>query len=141
MKALLLENVHPDAERILTERGYEVESQAGALSPEDLMTALEGVSLLGIRSATHVTAEVIAAHPQLQAVGAFCIGTNQIDLNAASDSGLRLGGDWMFIVGPKIRRATAMVQSCSSRSGSGAFTIRVPGLARKFWMMISCRCP
>ncbi len=46
------------------------------------------MSLLGIRSATHVTAEVIAANPQLQAVGAFCIGTNQIDLNAASDAGL-----------------------------------------------------
>lgn len=88
VKALLLENVHPDAERILTERGYEVEVQTEALPPEALSAALEGVSLLGIRSATHVTAEVIAANPQLQAVGAFCIGTNQIDLNAASDAGL-----------------------------------------------------
>jgi D-3-phosphoglycerate dehydrogenase len=88
VKALLLENVHPDAERILTERGYEVEVQKGALPPEALSAALAGVSLLGIRSATHVTAEVIAANPQLQAVGAFCIGTNQIDLNAASDAGL-----------------------------------------------------
>ena len=61
VKALLLENVHPDAERILTERGYEVEVQSEALPPEALSAALEGVSLLGIRSATHVTAEVIAA--------------------------------------------------------------------------------
>ena len=88
VKALLLENVHPDAERILTDRGYEVEVQTEALPPEALSAALAGVSLLGIRSATHVTAEVIAANPQLQAVGAFCIGTNQIDLNAASDAGL-----------------------------------------------------
>ncbi len=88
VKALLLENVHPDAERILTDRGYEVEVQTEALSPEALSAALAGVSLLGIRSATHVTAEVIAANPQLQAVGAFCIGTNQIDLNAASEAGL-----------------------------------------------------
>ena len=88
VKALLLENVHPDAERILTERGYEVEVQTEALPPEALSAALVGVSLLGIRSATHVTAEMIAANPQLQAVGAFCIGTNQIDLNAASDAGL-----------------------------------------------------
>ncbi|MGV8850897.1 MAG: phosphoglycerate dehydrogenase [Propionibacteriaceae bacterium] len=88
MKALLLENVHPDAERILTDRGYEVEVQTEALPPEALSEALAGVSLLGIRSATHVTAEVIAANPKLQAVGAFCIGTNQIDLNAASDAGL-----------------------------------------------------
>jgi D-3-phosphoglycerate dehydrogenase len=88
VKALLLENVHPDAVRILTDRGYEVEVQTEALPPEALSAALAGVSLLGIRSATHVTAEVIAANPQLQAVGAFCIGTNQIDLNAASDAGL-----------------------------------------------------
>lgn len=88
VKALLLENVHPDAERVLIERGYEVEVQAGALSPADLSEALSGVSLLGLRSATYLTAEVIAANPQLQAVGAFCIGTNQIDLNAANDVGL-----------------------------------------------------
>ncbi|MBX4355196.1 phosphoglycerate dehydrogenase, partial [Mycobacterium tuberculosis] len=48
--------------------------------------ALEGVDLLGIRSKTRVTREVLEAHPQLLAVGAFCIGTNQIDLTAATDT-------------------------------------------------------
>ena len=49
----------------------------------------------------------------------------------------RLGGAWMLIAGPKTSRATAIVQRWSSRSGSGAAAIRVPGLARKFWTMIS----
>ena len=55
MKALLLENVHPEAVRILTDRGYEVQTRAGALGEDDLLEALDGVDLLGIRSTTHVT--------------------------------------------------------------------------------------
>lgn len=86
MKALLLENIHTDAVDALRSRGFEVETRKGALDPEELLTALEGVDLLGIRSKTRVTREVLEAHPQLLAVGAFCIGTNQIDLTAATDT-------------------------------------------------------
>jgi D-3-phosphoglycerate dehydrogenase len=85
VKALLLENVHPEAERILSEKGIEVETRKGALDTGELVDALEGVELLGIRSKTHVTREVFEAHPQLLSVGAFCIGTNQIDLAAATE--------------------------------------------------------
>jgi D-3-phosphoglycerate dehydrogenase len=88
VKALLLENIHESAVRLLTDRGIEVETRSGALDGADLVAALDGVDLLGIRSRTHVTAEVIEACPWLSAVGAFCIGTNQIDLTAASESGL-----------------------------------------------------
>ncbi|MGI8456531.1 MAG: phosphoglycerate dehydrogenase [Propionibacteriaceae bacterium] len=88
MKALLLENIHPEAVRLLHERGIEVESHRGALEQPELIAALAGVNLLGIRSKTTVTAEVLAAAPELQAVGAFCIGTNQIDLDAASVHGV-----------------------------------------------------
>ncbi len=88
MRALLLENVHPEAERILTERGFDVELRSGAMSEDELMAALPGVDLLGIRSATKVTAAVLDAHPTLTAIGAFCIGTNQIDLGAASERGI-----------------------------------------------------
>lgn len=86
MKALLLENIHSDAVDALRSRGFEVETRKGALDPQELLTALDGVDLLGIRSKTQVTREVLEAHPQLQAVGAFCIGTNQIDLTAATDT-------------------------------------------------------
>ncbi len=88
MKALLLENVHPEAVRILTDRGYEVQTRAGALGEDDLLEALDGVDLLGIRSTTHVTPRVIAARPQLKAIGAFCIGTNQIALPEATQAGI-----------------------------------------------------
>jgi D-3-phosphoglycerate dehydrogenase len=88
MKALLLENIHPDAHRLLTERGYEVETRKGALDGQELIDALLDVDLLGIRSKTQVTAEVLASAPKLLAVGAFCIGTNQIDLDAAAERGI-----------------------------------------------------
>ena len=84
MKALLLENIHPDAERLLTERGIEVSSVKGALDEDELRTALPGVQLLGIRSKTNVTRAVLDQCPELLAIGAFCIGTNQIDIPAAS---------------------------------------------------------
>ena len=85
MKALLLENIHADAETLLRSRGYEVETRKGALDTGELIEALEGVTLLGIRSKTQVTRDVFEAAPSLAAVGAFSIGTNQIDLAAASD--------------------------------------------------------
>ena len=87
MNALLLENIHPDAERLLTERGIEVSSVKGALDEDELRTALPGVQLLGIRSKTNVTRAVLDQCPELLAIGAFCIGTNQIDIPAASRNG------------------------------------------------------
>ncbi|MDO5053369.1 MAG: phosphoglycerate dehydrogenase [Pseudoclavibacter sp.] len=85
MKALLLENIHPDAERFLASRGIEVETRPGALDEQELVDALEGVELLGIRSKTRVPARVFEERPNLIAVGAFCIGTKQIELEAASE--------------------------------------------------------
>ena len=88
VKALLLENIHPDATKILQDAGYEVENRRGALSEDELIEALQGVTLLGIRSRTHLTEKVFTNTPDLRAVGAFCIGTNQIDLEAAARSGV-----------------------------------------------------
>jgi D-3-phosphoglycerate dehydrogenase len=88
VRALLLENLHPLASRILTEAGYDVETLSGALDEAELIDALAGVDLLGIRSKTSVTAKVLESAPSLCAVGAFCIGTNQIDLRAASAQGV-----------------------------------------------------
>jgi len=87
-RALLLENIDPVAVDLLGSAGYEVESRRGALDEADLISALDGVDLLGIRSKTQVTAEVLRRSPGLTAVGAFCIGTNQIDLAAAAAAGV-----------------------------------------------------
>jgi D-3-phosphoglycerate dehydrogenase len=88
--ALLLENIHPDAFGLLTDAGHTVSTLDGALHPDELIARLdaEGVELLGIRSTTQVTAEVIAAAGSLRAIGAFCIGTNQIDLASAAAHGV-----------------------------------------------------
>jgi D-3-phosphoglycerate dehydrogenase / 2-oxoglutarate reductase len=88
MKALLLENIHPEGVRLLTERGIEVETARGARDEAELIDGLGGVQLLGIRSKTNVTKNVLRAAPDLQAIGAFCIGTNQIDLAAAAARGI-----------------------------------------------------
>lgn len=88
MKALLLENPHALAQELLEQAGFEVDLRPGALDEAELIAALDGVSLLGIRSKTEVTAAVLEAHPQLLAIGAFCIGTNQIDLGAATAAGV-----------------------------------------------------
>jgi len=88
MKALLLENIHPEGVRLLTERAIEVETVKGALDEAELIDALGGVHLLGIRSKSNVTENVVNAASDLQAIGAFCIGTNQIDLAAAASRGI-----------------------------------------------------
>ncbi|GAA4907309.1 phosphoglycerate dehydrogenase [Tessaracoccus lubricantis] len=88
MKALLLENIHADAAKSLEAKGFEVETRSGALAERDLIAALDGVDYLGIRSRTHVTRQVLESATELQSVGAFCIGTNQIDLEAATELGV-----------------------------------------------------
>ncbi|GAB7190681.1 phosphoglycerate dehydrogenase [Kineococcus sp. NUM-3379] len=87
-RALLLESIHADAHELLSEAGFEVETVAGALDEAELCTRLAGVSLLGIRSTTYLTEKVLDSAPDLEAVGAFCIGTNQIDLGAAAARGV-----------------------------------------------------
>ncbi len=87
-RALLLENIDQVGADVLRAAGYEVEARRGALDEDDLVEALDGVDVLGIRSKTQVTADVLRRRPGLAAVGAFCIGTNQIDLAAAAAGGV-----------------------------------------------------
>ncbi|MBM2618687.1 phosphoglycerate dehydrogenase [Actinoplanes sp. LDG1-06] len=88
VRVLLLESIHPDAVSRLEAEGYEVESLRNALDESELIARIPGVKLLGIRSKTKVTAKVLDAADSLVAIGAFCIGTDQIDLTAASASGV-----------------------------------------------------
>jgi D-3-phosphoglycerate dehydrogenase len=88
VRVLLLESIHPDAVSRLESEGYQVESVRNALDETELIERIPGVHLLGIRSKTQVTAKALAAADSLVAIGAFCIGTDQIDLAAASQAGV-----------------------------------------------------
>ncbi|MGB0895964.1 MAG: phosphoglycerate dehydrogenase [Flavobacteriaceae bacterium] len=88
IKILLLENVHPDAFERLTGDGFSVETVSRSLSEDELIEKIKDVHVLGIRSKTQVTPKVIAAANKLMAIGAFCIGTKQIDLNACKKQGI-----------------------------------------------------
>jgi D-3-phosphoglycerate dehydrogenase len=88
IKVLLLENVHPRAEKILKEEGYQVEIHNGGMDEAELMEKIKDVSILGIRSKTQVTSKIIDNARRLLAVGAFCIGTNQIDLQSCLKKGI-----------------------------------------------------
>lgn len=88
IKVVLLENIHPRAVELLEEQGYSVESHKKALSGPDLVHAAAEASLVGIRSKTRLTREFFESAPRLWAVGCFCIGTNQVDLDAAADRGI-----------------------------------------------------
>ena len=87
-RALYLENIHPDARPPLQQGGFTVQTRREALDEADLAAALDGVQVLGIRSTTTVSEKVLDAGPDLLAIGAFCIGTNQIDLDAAAERGI-----------------------------------------------------
>jgi D-3-phosphoglycerate dehydrogenase len=88
IKMLLLENVHPDAFEKLSKDGFTVETVSTSLSEDELIKKLKGVHVLGIRSKTQVTRRVLASAKKLMAVGAFCIGTKQIDLEACKENGI-----------------------------------------------------
>ena len=88
MKVLLLEGIHPVAADAFRRAGFEVDLRPRSLGEDDLVDELAGVSLLGIRSNTTVTARVLEAGKDLLAVGCFCIGTNQVDLPAAAERGI-----------------------------------------------------
>jgi D-3-phosphoglycerate dehydrogenase len=89
IKVLLLENISDAAFDELRAAGYtDIERISGAISEVDLIEAVKGVHLLGIRSKTQVTELVIEAADKLLAIGAFCIGVNQVDLDAATENGV-----------------------------------------------------
>ena len=86
---LFLENISDKAVQLFKQNGYtNVKKLGGAISEEDLIKEVKDVHLLGIRSKTHMTEKVLDAAKKLQAIGAFCIGVNQINLKAATKRGI-----------------------------------------------------
>src|SRR5690606_31384956 len=88
MRVLLLENIHPEAVQRFRDEGYTVETTKGALDEATLSERIKGVSVVGLRSKTMLTAKVLEHADRLLAVGDFCIGTTQSDLPACIDRGI-----------------------------------------------------
>ena len=89
IKFLLLEGIHPSAVKVLRSAGYSnIENISAALDGDVLISKITDAHFIGIRSRTQLTAEVLAHAHKLAAIGCFCIGTNQVDLNAARERGI-----------------------------------------------------
>ncbi|MCK2043274.1 phosphoglycerate dehydrogenase [Chromohalobacter salexigens] len=89
IKILLLEGIHQSAVDNLLNAGYtNIETLSTSLSEDELVEKIRDVHFIGLRSRTQLTERVFAAAERLTAVGCFCIGTNQVDLNAALERGI-----------------------------------------------------
>ena len=139
IKVLLLENVHADAIEIMKEEGYNVQTVAGALDEEELSEQIKDVHVLGIRSKTQLTKKVLENANRLMAVGAFCIGTNQIDLEACLDKGVAVFnapysntrsvvelaiGEIIFLMRNLPDSIAEMHQGIWNKSATGSFEVR-----------------
>jgi D-3-phosphoglycerate dehydrogenase len=88
MRILLTENIHEIAKQKLTEEGYIVDIINHAPSEEEYIKLLKNYDVLGIRSKSDINENILKANPHLMALGAFCIGTNQVNLKCSSRIGI-----------------------------------------------------
>lgn len=88
IRILLLENIHQQAIGLFQEESYQITLHQGAMTEDVLAEAIRDVHLLGIRSKTQVTEKILSHANKLLGIGVFCIGTNQLDLNACSAKGI-----------------------------------------------------
>lgn len=136
---LLLENVHPVAVELMKAEGFTVETYPSALSEAELIQKIKNVSVLGIRSKTQVTAKVLEHANKLMAIGAFCIGTNQIDLQAATKKGVAVFNapfsntrsvvelvvaEMIILMRKIVEKSNKMHQGTWDKSAAGSYEIR-----------------
>jgi len=93
IKVLLLENIHQKAVDLFQNEGYQIEKIDKALDEEKLIEKIKDVNILGIRSRTNITRKILNQAKKLWVIGAFCIGTNQIDLDYATEKGICVFND------------------------------------------------
>lgn len=139
IKMLLLENVHSHALEKLKEEGFNVENYPAGLDEDELCEKVKGIHVLGIRSKTQITAKVLEHADKLMAIGAFCIGTNQIDLDAALSKGVAVFNapysntrsvvelaiaEIIMLMRGVVDKSTAMHQGVWNKSAKNSFEIR-----------------
>lgn len=139
IKVLLLENVHPIGIELFKEEGYQVEVVSSAMGEDELCEKIKNVSILGIRSKTNVTKKVLDNANRLISIGAFCIGTNQIDLETCLEKGISVFNapysntrsvvemaiaEIIFLMRNFADKSAGMHQGKWDKSASGSFEIR-----------------
>ena len=138
-KILLLENIHPDAENFLKKRGCQVELLSYSPSENELIERIKDVSLLGIRSKTKITENVLKQANKLLGIGAFCIGTNQIDIKNCNKHGIAIFnapfsntrsvvelviGNIIALIRKSFDKSIQLHQGKWNKSAKGSFEIR-----------------
>lgn len=139
IKVLLLEGIHEDAVAMLKGEGYQVELLSGSLNEDELCEVVKGKHILGIRSKTQITKKVVESADKLLAIGAFCIGTNQIDLNACMHAGIcvfnapfsntrsvveMVIGEMIILMRATHQKSMAMHRGVWDKSAKGSYEIR-----------------
>ena len=139
IKVLLLENVHPVAVEAFEREGFNVEFHKGAMDEAELIEKIKDVSILGIRSKTMVTRQVLENANKLISIGAFCIGTNQINLQVATERGVAVFnapysntrsvvelaiGEMIMLIRSVFPKSTGMHAGKWDKSATNSFEIR-----------------
>lgn len=139
ISVLLLENIHPDAVRIFQQEGYSVETVKGSLSEEELCERIKDVSILGIRSKTMITPKILDCANKLHAIGTFCIGTNQVNLEECSKRGIAVFnapysntrsvvelalGEMIMLIRNTFEKSTKLHNGVWDKSANGSVEIR-----------------
>lgn len=139
IKVLLLEGIHEDAVQQLKTEGYQVDLLPGSLTEYELCEAVKGKHVLGIRSKTQITQKVVDSADRLLAIGAFCIGTNQIDLDACMRKGISVFnapfsntrsvvemvlGEMIMLMRGTMEKSMAMHRGEWNKSAAGSVEIR-----------------
>lgn len=139
IKVLLLENVHQVAVKAFEDQGFSVEFYKGAMDEDELIEKIKDVSIIGIRSKTTLTKRVLEHADRLIAIGAYCIGTNQIDLKTCTEKGIAVFnapysntrsvvelaiGEIIMLIRQIFPKSTQMHQGKWDKSANGSYEIR-----------------
>lgn len=139
MKVLLLENIESSATKAFEREGYQVEILKTALDEDQLSEKIKDISILGIRSKTKITRKVLENANKLKVVGAFCIGTEQMDLEALTNYGVCVFnapyqntrsvvelaiGEMIMLIRGVFEKSKNMHMGLWDKSAEGSFEIR-----------------
>ncbi len=139
INVLLLENIHSDAKDMFEQEGYNVVTIKSSIAEQELCERIKDVSILGIRSKTQVTSKVLQHANKLHAIGTFCIGTNQVNLDECCKKGVAVFnspysntrsvvelaiGEMIMLLRSTFEKSTKMHQGIWDKSANNSVELR-----------------